>query len=598
MQKLNISRRTLVLSVIAVLLFAGFIGVQLTEGADSEYASWLSVSQWLLVGLAIFLFGLEEMERALKAVAGNRMRSALRTLTANRIKGLLAGLITTAAVQSSTVTTIMMVGFVSAGLMTFVQTVPAIIGANIGSTVTAQLISFNITAVIPLLIVLGYVLMRWQPTQQKKRVGRIFLGFGLLFWGLDLMSGAMEPLRDSPEFISLMANMDTAIIGIAAAALFTAVVQSSAATMGVVIALALQGLISLEAGIALTLGANIGTTASAALAAIGKTRNAVRVAVAHSLFQVFGVALFIAFIPNLANLVTALTPAGESAAVLARQIANAHTIFNVSVGLLVLPFTGAFAALVLKLVPERPHVEQDDGSLKPKHLLSDENILHSPAAAIAGARLEMIRMGRRIERMLTEVLDPLFSANKDRLLDIGEQDNDVDMLYHIILKYLAKIRSAELSSHEAAEVAELTASSRYFEQIGDLIETNIVPSGIKLAERDIYISDKTQDMLARLHTLALSSLREVLDVHVRFADASSRRKAVAATHDGIMRIINRKREVTDTMDALYERTGERLTKAYATEADIIEAVKSIFFISRNIAKIMHEEYHNGTIADD
>jgi len=576
--------------VIGFLLIIGLFGARLMSTANANYGDWFGVVQWLLVGLAIFLFGLEQMEGALKAVAGNKIRTALRTLTANRYKGFFAGLLTTAVIQSSSVTTVMLVGFVSAGLVTFAQTIPAIIGANIGTAVTAQIISLNITAIIPLLIVLGYVMTRWQKTQQKKRVGRIFLGFGLLFWGMDLMSGAMEPLQESEAFIDLMSNMDMAIVGIAVAALFTAVVQSSSATMGVVIALSLQGLISLEAGIALTLGANIGTTITAALAAIGKTRSAVRVAVAHALFQVFGVMLFVGLIPRLANLVLYLTPEGADAATaLARQVANAHTIFNLTVGLIVLPFSGIFAALVMRLIPER-RLEKDDGRLQPKHLLSEGNIAHAPSAALNGARLEISRLGRRIERMLNEVLTPLFSGDKERLMDIKEEDDEVDQLYHIILKYLSKIRSAELSEHEAYEVAELTATARYFEQIGDLIETNIAPSGIKLADRDVYISDDTQKMLKRLHALALASLRDVLEANELIAHAKSGDDIKDERRSIANRVIDRKSEVTVAMDTIYTRTGKRLSKAYATEADIIEAIKSIFFISRNVAKIMNEEH--------
>ena len=590
MKREGLSRRTVVLTLIALLLTAGFFAtLTLSEGA-TEQARWLGASQWLLVGLAIFLFGLEEMEKALKAVAGAKMRTALRTLTANRIKGFFAGLVTTAVIQSSSVTTVMLVGFVSAGLMSFAQSIPAIIGANVGTTVTAQIISFNVTAIIPLLIVLGYVMMRWQPTQQKKRVGRILLGFGLLFWGMDLMSGAMAPLRESETFIDLMARMDNPLVGIAVAALFTAIVQSSSATMGVVIALALQGLISLEAGIALTLGANIGTTVTAALAAIGKTRSAVRVALAHSLFQVFGVAVFIGLIPQLASFVEWLTPLAADGIepMLARQVANAHTVFNLTVGLLVLPFTGLFAALVIRLLPEKER-EVDDGKLKPRHLLSDETILHAPAAALDGARLEIGRIGRRISRMFDAVLDPLFQGQAEQLIDIAEQDNDVDFLYHIILKYLAKIRSAELGESEAHEVAHLTATSRYFEQIGDLVESNIVPAGIRLAERDIYISDKTQEMLRTLHRLASDSLHDVLLANEMLAHAPTASEVKPDMEIIAARVINRKHEVTETMDALYERTGERLSKAYATEADIIEAVKSVFFLARNIAKLMIED---------
>ena len=294
----------------------------------------------LFGGLALFLFGMDLLTRALKVVAGDRMKDILAKLTSNRFVGALTGAVVTAIVNSSSVTTVIMVGFVSAGLLSMAQCVGVIMGANIGSTMTAQILAFKVSKIALPMVTAGFLVWFLAKGKKTKQYGSAVLGLGLVFYGMFVMSNAMRPLRDYEPFLDLMKAVDLRILAVIIGAVFTAIIQSSAATTGIVIVMAGQGLLKLEAAIALALGANIGTCATAGLAVIGKPREAVRAAVVHVLFNIAGVALWFAFVPELAALVRSISGGGASAAEAApRQIANAHTIFNIANTLIFIGFT-------------------------------------------------------------------------------------------------------------------------------------------------------------------------------------------------------------------------------------------------------------------
>ncbi|MGB0670555.1 MAG: Na/Pi cotransporter family protein, partial [Rhodospirillales bacterium] len=307
----------------------------------------------LFGGLALFLLGMEQMAGALKSVAGDRMRWVLARLTGNRFAGVLTGAFVTAVIQSSSVTTVLVVGFVSAGLMTLTQSVGVIMGANIGTTVTAQIVAFKVTEYALALVALGFAVAFVARTDRIKQYGTMLLGLGLVFFGMAVMSGAMQPLKGHPPFIEALAQAANPLTAVAMGAVFTALVQSSSATTGIVIVLASEGFIPLEMGIALAFGANIGTCVTALLATIGKPREALRAAVIHALFNVLGVVLWIGLIGPLADLVRILSPVAENlqgtarlAAEAPRQIANAHTLFNVINTAIFIWFTNPLARLV------------------------------------------------------------------------------------------------------------------------------------------------------------------------------------------------------------------------------------------------------------
>ena len=378
-------------------------------------------------GLALFLFGMDRLTESLRAVVGDRARAILAKLTANRVAGLLTGTAVTAVVQSSSVTTVLLVGFVTAGLMTFEQTIPVIFGSNIGTTITAQIIAFNVTGWAFGFIAAGYLVTVSTKRRVRRAQGMAVIGLGLIFLGMIVMGEAMEPLRTYEPFIDAMEALDSLLLAILVGAIFTAIVQSSSATTAVVIVLAGQGLISLEAGVALVLGANIGTGVTAALAAIGKPRDAQRVAAAHVLFNVMGVILWLPFVGVLVALVENIGGGIQ------REIANAHTIFNVVNASPCPPFVTPFAALVTRLVPDRPEV----GVIAP--LTSTLPSSAHPRWRLPKRCMEMLRMAARVQGMLASVLPAILDGDLDELDRIESMDDEVDELHGLILQFLGDV---------------------------------------------------------------------------------------------------------------------------------------------------------------
>jgi len=320
--------------------------------APAGEISWGMLIIGLLGGLALFIYGMERMSEGMQKMAGNRMRSILAALTHNQIMGLTVGAFITMIIQSSSATTVMLVSFVQAGLMSFTQSLGVILGGGIGATVTGQLIAFKLTDYALLMIFIGAVIRMFAKQERMRNVGEIILGFGILFYGMKLMSDTMKPLRDYPAFIDALRNLENPLLGLLVGILLTALIQSSGAFIGILIVLAQHHLITLEAGIPLVLGSNIGTCVTAGLASIGTSREAKRVALAHVVFKIVGVLLFIFWVPAFAGLIRTIG-AGLSSGT-ARDIANAHTIFNISIGLLFLPVTTLFNRLIIAILPDKP----------------------------------------------------------------------------------------------------------------------------------------------------------------------------------------------------------------------------------------------------
>ena len=361
----------------------------------------------LVGGLALFLYGLDRLTQSLRLVAGDRMRGALQRMTGNRFAGVATGAGITAVIQSSTATTVLVVSFISGGLLTFQQSLGVIMGANIGTTITTQIIALDIGRYALILVAGGFGVSFLGRGEDRRAQGTLLMGMGLVFFGMSLMADAMYPLRDQPGFVSAMSHMDNAWLAVAAGAAFTALVQASAATNGVVIVLAGQGIISLEAGLALVIGANIGTSVTALLAAAGKPRPAVRAAVAHTLFNVVGAMIWVFLIGVLAGAVTAI--GGTTG----RQVANAHTIFNLANTALFIGFTGQIARLVERLVPD---TGEEERPLEARYL--DYSLLSTPTLALDRARLELLRMANRIMVMLERALPAVLDGDRH---DLAEQ---------------------------------------------------------------------------------------------------------------------------------------------------------------------------------
>jgi phosphate:Na+ symporter len=416
----------------------------------------------LLGGLALFLYGMEQMADALKAVAGERMKTILAKLTTNRFMGAGTGAFVTAIIQSSSVTTVLVVGFITAGLMSMSQSIGVIMGANIGTTITAQIVAFKVTKFALLMVAGGFGMLFFSKQEKIKQYGGMLMGLGLVFFGMSVMSDAMSPLRSYQPFLDMMTRMENPFIGILVAAGFTALIQSSSATTGIVIVMATQGFITLEAGIALAFGANVGTCVTAMLASIGKPREAVRAAVVHVLFNVFGVLLWLGVIPYLAEFVAWFSPAHPElsgtdrlAAEAPRQIANAHTVFNIANTFIFIGFTSQFARLVEWLVPDKPVAEVI--ITEPKYL--DEELLETPSLALDRARLEIGHMGDRVKVMLQDIMPAIIKGDRTQLRNIAKVDDEVDILHGHIVTYLGHISQKALTEEQTGTLVNLMAAA-------------------------------------------------------------------------------------------------------------------------------------------
>ena len=577
----------LVLGIVALLITMPVLAAPIIE--VGENIDWWQMGMTLLGGLAIFLFGMEQMAEALKKVAGDSMKQILARLTNSRIMGLITGAFVTAIIQSSSVTTVMLVGFVTAGLMSLSQAIGVILGADIGTTVTAQIVAFKVTKYALLLVAVGFGLVFMGKKENTRQYGHLVMGLGLIFFGMGIMSEGMQPLRSYQPFIDLMQNVSNPVIGILVAALFTSLVQSSSATMGVVIALALQGLISLEAGIALALGANIGTCATAGLAAIGKPREAVRVAVAHVTFKVVGVILIFPFIPYLAELVRDISPAAATglagmdklAAETPRQIANAHTIFNVGIATVFLPFASLFARLVEWMVPDRA-LDVEEALVHPRYL--DDELIETPSLALERVRYEIGHMGEYVNEMLTESMPALLSGDRERIHEISAIDDKVDILYSEIVAYLAKISRKSLLETQAQELSNLLSAVNDLESIGDIIETDAVDLVEQCFANDVKISQATQQVLIDLHSSVSMTVQQAL------ASVAKNDETEAEN------VISMKGIIQGQVNSAEQHEAQRLIAsepnrlaAYSVEMEVIEKLKRIYYFAKRMAKTIQSD---------
>ncbi len=578
--------------VLAIALSVSMFPAMAAVTDPESGVAWGQMTMSLLGGLAVFLYGMEKMAEALKKVAGESMKLILARLTNSRIMGLLTGAFVTAIIQSSSVTTVMLVGFVTAGLMSFAQAIGVILGADIGTTITAQIVAFKVTKYALLLVAIGFGMIFMGRNERIKQYGNLIMGLGLIFFGMGIMSDGMRPLRDYQPFIELMGSVSNPLIGILVATLFTALVQSSSATMGVVIALALQGLITLEAGIALALGANIGTCATAGLAAIGKPREAVRVAVAHVAFKIVGVALIIPFIPYFADLVRDISPAADVglagmdrlAAETPRQIANAHTLFNVGIAFVFLPFSNQFARFCEWLVPDRALVEEEE-LVRPTYL--DVELIDTPPLALERARYEIGHMGEYVNQMLSASIPALLDGNLERIKEVSAIDDKVDFLYKEIVAYLGKVGRKELMDNQADELSKLLSAANDLENIGDLIETDALDLAEVSDAQGVSISEETKTVLGELHATIAESVR--LALHA------------VATNDAVLaqQVIAMKSSIQEQATSAEMHQARRLAadapnrvSAYSVEVEIIEKMKRIYYFAKRMAKTV-----DGEIAD-
>ncbi len=426
-------------------------------------------------GLGLFIYGLHLMGDGLQRVAGSKLRQMLKFLTASPLRGILVGTGITALIQSSSATTVMVIGFVNAGLMSLVQSIGIIMGANIGTTITAQLIAFNITQYALPAIGVGLGLNLFGRRKVVKDIGQFLLGFGLLFLGFQFMKSTMLPLRQSGVLENLFVHFsNNPFLALLAGMVVTMIIQSSSATIGMVMALVAAGL-SFEAAIPIVLGCEVGTCITVALASIGTTISARRSALIHIIFNVVGAMVVFSILPfytNFVQWVTGLLSSGTPA--VEREIANAHTIFNICNTIVFLPFVGVLVKVVKKVIPGEDKIAEGG----PRYL--EEHLLNTPSIAIEQARREVVRMLAIAREMVGDGMNGFLNKDRRRLARVAPQETAVDNLQEAITHYLVKISERNLTTHQAEQLPALMHTVNDIERIGDHAE-NLV----ELAERSI-----------------------------------------------------------------------------------------------------------------
>lgn len=462
----------------------------------------------LFGGLALFLYGMHMMSSGLEGAAGDRMKTILERLTSNRFLGIIVGAAITAVIQSSSATTVMVVGFVNSQLMTLNQAVWIIMGANIGTTITGQLIALDVGEIAPLIAFIGVALIVFIKKQKVHHYGMIVAGLGILFIGMELMSSSMMPLRESEAFASIMTNFSNPLLGILAGAVFTAIIQSSSASVGILQALATSGLIGLPSAVYVLFGQNIGTCITAVLASIGTNRNAKRTTIIHLMFNLIGTTIFtiVCMTTPLTSLVESFTP-GRVAA----QIANMHTLFNVVTTLILLPFGNYLAVLATKILPEKKEELGDVMHLeyiRPIETKREHQIGNS-AIATNGIRSELSRMMKMAKENVDASFRAVRSGNADLLPEVEEREEYIDYLNKEISKYISKVMVNETNPKDSQYISALFKVCGNLERIGDHA-MNICEYTKMMEERKISFSPAVAGEITEMQKVSNEAM-EVLE---------------------------------------------------------------------------------------
>ena len=483
----------------------------------------------LLGGLAIFIFGMNMMSESLQKAAGEKMKKILGILTVNPVMGVLAGTIATAVMQSSSATTVMVIGFVSAGLMTLKQGISVILGANIGTTMTAQLLAFNISDYIFVIIFVGFIVSFVFKSEKIKSIGQTIFAFGLLFEGIQIMSSVMKPLAASPVFINMIDHVSgMPVLGVLVGTLMTLVVQSSSATIAVLQNFAAQAgpdgvssIIGLAGAIPVLLGDNIGTTITALLACIGQSRDAKRTALAHCTFNITGAFLFIWFVKPYAHFIQAISTKGPEVEVIARQIANAHTIFNITMTLIWLPLIWLLVKIVVKILPYK----ENNSKQKEVPVFLDPRLISQPAAAMEMVAREILRCSGMVEQMIHRLNHAIERQDLRRVDSILRQAVVVRKLYDNIVSYLSSLfSSGSMTEEQATQTAGMMYILSDIERT-DALCTEATESLQSIVEKKHKLSPEAVEDLCRGLQIIEDMYQNVLEV-IRTGNGEDARKIV------------------------------------------------------------------------
>jgi len=410
----------------------------------------------LLGGLGLFIYGINLMGEGLERSTGKRLKHLLELLTKNKFMGVLVGTVVTSIIQSSSATTVMVIGLVNAGLMDLGQAVGVIMGANIGTTMTAQLIAFKLTDIALPAIAIGAFIGLFSKQKSVKFFGQIILGFGLLFFGMQTMETAMKPLASMPEFVNFLSSFSkTPILGVIAGFVTTGVVQSSSATIGILQALAGQGIVNISIALPILFGDNIGTCVTALLASIGTNITARRTALVHLIFNIIGTLIFLTILP-LVQMVVVSTSSDP-----VRQIANAHTFFNITNTLIQLPFSFLLVKLVTKLIPGQPEIIERGV----KYI--DKRLLDTPSIALSQVKKEIIRMGKLSLETLQDTIDIFISYNVEKAKRSKEKESVINELAREVTKFLALLSRKSFTATESNLITDMINAVNDMERVGD-----------------------------------------------------------------------------------------------------------------------------------
>ena len=475
----------------------------------------------LLGGLALFLYGMQMMSNGLESAAGNKMKNILEKLTANRFVGVLMGALITAIIQSSSATTVMVVGFVNSGMMTLRQAVWIIMGANIGTTITGQLIALDVGELAPLIAFIGVAAMVFVKNEKVKYIGEIFAGLGILFIGMDMMGNAMKPLAESDSFVGLLTKFENPVLGILAGMIFTAIIQSSSASVGILQALAGSGIIGLSSAAYVLFGQNIGTCITALLASVGTSRNAKRTTVIHILFNVFGTVVFtvLCILTPLTAMVEGWTP-GDAP----KQIANLHTMFNIVTTCLLLPVGGILPKIATTILKDK---EEDDTSIKTYHLVDIRHIntdkLGASIICMESIKKELMRMLDMAKDNVHNAFDVFAKRDEEKHQDIANKEEYVDYLNKEISKYITTAVTHESTKSGSQIFNSLYKMCSNIERISDHA-INIADYSKMISEKKIVFSAQAQEEIVELQKICdklfmvlLEKNEDVIGWHERIA---------------------------------------------------------------------------------
>lgn len=455
----------------------------------------------LLGGLALFLYGMQMMSNGLEAAAGNKMKQILEKLTSNRFKAVLVGAAITAVIQSSSATTVMVVGFVNSGLMTLNQAVWIIMGANIGTTITGQLIALDMGAIAPLIAFLGVACIMFMKSERARHIAGILAGLGVLFIGMDMMSASMAPLRDSEMFMSFMTNFSNPLIGILVGAVFTAVIQSSSASVGILQALAATGMIPLSSAVYVLFGQNIGTCITAVLASIGTKTNAKRTTVIHLSFNIIGTTIF-----TILCMVTPFVSWMEAFnADPVAQIANTHTVFNIVTTLLLLPFGNLLAEFATKILPENDKEEETIQKLMYIRPFESNYPVGHTAVVLSQIEREVGRMMEKVKKNVEESYDAVLSGKTDALEEIENREDYIDYLNGEIARYIVGLMSVEMTEQDSRSINSYYMMISNIERIGDHA-MNVAEYTKFMKKWDVKLTAEAKEEVEKMKEISVQTL--------------------------------------------------------------------------------------------